>query len=300
MGTTNAVEDSLVQLPSHPCDPVLLTADLPVQVIEAPSGWISINWGEIWRYRELLYFLVWRDVKVRYKQTALGIAWAILQPLATMLIFTLFFGRWVGLEQKTGGVPYPIHVYMGLLLWTFFANAISGSGASVVGNANLITKIYFPRLIIPLAAVGAGLVDLATAFPILLGMMVVYGTPLSWQLLLAPMMVVGTVLAAAGVGTLLAALTVAYRDFRYTVPFLVQVWMFVTPVIYPTAVAPARWRWLLFLNPMTGLIEGFRAAFLALPINWSHIALSLAASLLMFLFGASYFRRVERQFADVI
>src|SRR5262249_42889275 len=186
-----------------------------VQVIRPSRGWVGINWAEIWRYRELLYFLTWRDVKIRYKQTVLGAAWAILQPFMTMIVFSLIFGRMAGLGTKTGGVPYPIYVYAGLLPWTFFANAIATSGNSLVGSANLITKVYFPRLIVPLAFVGAGLVDLGVSFLVLLGMMFFYRTPISGQLALIPLFLAGTILAATGVGTLLSALTVAYRDFRY-------------------------------------------------------------------------------------
>lgn len=276
------------------------TLDLPLQVIEPVRGWVKIDWKELWRYRELLYFLTWRDVKVRYKQTVLGAAWAILQPFMTMVVFSLFFGRLAGLGQKTGGVPYPIYVYAGLLPWTFFANSLTNSGQSVVGSSNLITKVYFPRLVIPLAAVGAGLVDLCVAFSVLLGMMAFYHTPLSWQLLLVPLFLVGTILAATGVGALLSALTVAYRDFRYVVPFLVQLWMFATPVIYPPTIVPEKWRWALSLNPMAGLIEGFRGAFLGKPLPWEHILLSLGVSLVLFLGGAAYFRKVERDFADII
>jgi homopolymeric O-antigen transport system permease protein len=272
----------------------------PAQTIEPSSGWVQIDWGEIWRYRELLCFLTWRDVKIRYKQTVLGAAWAILQPFMTMVVFSLFFGRLAGLGNRTGGVPYPIYVYAGLLPWTFFANSITNSGNSLVGSSNLITKVYFPRLIIPLAAVGAGLVDLGVSFAVLLGMMAYYGTPLSWQLLLVPLFLLGTLLAATGVGTLLSALTVAYRDFRYVVPFMVQLWMFATPVIYPSSIIPKQWHWLLSLNPMAGLIDGFRAAFLARPLDWPHIGLSLAVAAALFFCGAAYFRSTERRFADII
>ncbi len=274
--------------------------DLPELVIEPPSGWIAINWSEIWRYRELLYFLTWRDVKIRYKQTALGAAWAILQPVMTMIVFSLFFGKLAGLGDKTGGVPYPIYVYAGLLPWTFFANSIGNCGNSLVGSSNLITKVYFPRLIIPIAAVGAGLVDLAVSFTVLLGLMVYYGIAPSAQILFVPLFLAGTVLCATGVGTLLSALTVAYRDFRYVVPFMVQLWMFITPVIYPSSVVPEQYRWLLALNPMSGLIEGFRAAFLNRPLDWPHIGVSLCIALLAFIAGATYFRSVERRFADII
>jgi lipopolysaccharide transport system permease protein len=261
---------------------------------------VGINWKEIWRYRELLYFLTWRDIKIRYKQTVLGAAWALLQPVLTMLVFTIFFGHLAGLAAKTGGVPYPIYVYVGLLPWTFFANALTNSSSSLVGSSNLITKVYFPRLIIPLAAVGAGLMDLAISLAVLLGMMIFFHTVISWHLVLVPLLLLGTSLAATGVGTFLSALTVYYRDFRYVVPFMVQTWMFVTPVIYPSSLVPARWRWLLSLNPMAGLIDGFRAAFLARPLVWSQVGLSLAVSAVLFVTAASYFRKVERGFADVI
>jgi lipopolysaccharide transport system permease protein len=277
-----------------------LTVEPMVQVIRPRTGWSGVDWPELWRYRELLYFLTWRDVKIRYKQTVLGAAWAILQPLMSMVVFSLFFGRLAGLDHRTGGVPYPIYIYAGLLPWTFFANSNTNSGNSLVGNSNLITKVYFPRLIIPLAAVGAGLADLAVSFLVLIGMMLYYGTGFSWQLLLVPVFLVGTVLTATGVGTLLAALTVAYRDFRYVVPFMVQIWMFVTPVIYPSSIVPIKWRWLLALNPMAGLIDGFRGAFLARPLPWPQVGLSLALSVIVFLSGAAYFRKVERQFADII
>jgi homopolymeric O-antigen transport system permease protein len=271
-----------------------------LQVIKPHSGWTGINWLEVWRYRELLYFLTCRDVKVRYKQAALGAAWAILQPFLTMIVFSLFFGRLAGLEQRTGGVPYPIFNFAAMVPWTFFANSIANSSNSLVGNSNFITKIYFPRLLIPLAAVGAGLVDLAVSFGVLLALMFYYGVTLSLQLALLPVLLVGTILVATGVGTLLSALTVAYRDFRYVVPFMIQLWMFVTPVIYPSTLVPDRWRPLLALNPMVGLIDGFRSAFLARPLDWTQISVSLALSALLFLGGAIYFRSVERRFADII
>lgn len=271
-----------------------------VYVIEPRRGWARLDVGELWRYRELLYFLTWRDIKIRYKQTVLGAAWAILQPLLTMVVFSVFFGHLAGLGAKTQGVPYPIFVYAGLLPWTFFANAITAGSNSLVGSANLVTKVYFPRLIIPLASVGAGLVDLAVSFLVLLGMIAYYGTPLSWQWMLLPILIAGILLAATGVGTLLSALTVTYRDFRYVVPFLVQIWMFVTPVIYPPTIVPERWRWLLALNPMAGLIDGFRAALLASPLDGRQVGISLAAAALLFLAGTGYMRSAERRFADII
>jgi lipopolysaccharide transport system permease protein len=268
-------------------------------IIEASKP-LGIPWGELWAYRELLYFLTVRDIKIRYKQTVLGAAWAVLQPVMTMVVFSVFFGHLAGMDSRTGGVPYPIYVYIGLLPWTFFANALANCGNSVVGSTNLITKVYFPRLIIPFASVGVGLVDLAISFSVLAAMMVFYHVGVSWNLLLVPLFLFGTTLAAIGVGTLLSALTVAFRDFRYVVPFAVQLWMFVTPVIYPSNLIPAKWRWVQALNPMAGLIDGFRSAFLNRPFDWLHIGISVLVSMALFLYGITYFRSVERRFADII
>jgi lipopolysaccharide transport system permease protein len=272
----------------------------PVTVIERRAGWGWRELAELWRYRELLYFLVWRDVKVRYKQTTLGAAWAVLQPLATMVVFSLFFGRMAGVP--TGGLPYPLFVLAGVLPWFFFANAVASAGQSVVGNQNLVTKVYFPRLIIPMGAVGAGLVDFAVSFALLLGLMLYYGVAPGWGFLLLPLLSLGLVVAALGVGTLLSALTVAYRDFRHVVPFLVQLWMFATPSVYmqgdavvgPTGAA------LLPLNPAYGLIANFRAAALGLDLDAYSLAVSGGVSLAVLALGCLYFRRVERSFADII
>jgi lipopolysaccharide transport system permease protein len=272
----------------------------PVTVIERRSGWSAVDLGELWRYRELLFFMVWRDVKVRYKQAVLGVAWAILQPLASMVVFSVFLGRMAGVA---GSVEhYGLYVFTGMLPWAFFANAITAAGASVVGNQNLVTKVYFPRLIIPLGAVGAGLVDFAIGSGMLLLMMLWYGVLPGWAALLAPLIVLGLVLAALGVGTLLAALTVAYRDFRHAVPFAVQLWMFATPVIYLPAdmVAGPLGQKLLPLNPAHGLILNFRQALLGGPLDGYALAVSGAVSVLLLVVGAFYFRRVERGFADII
>jgi lipopolysaccharide transport system permease protein len=272
----------------------------PILVIEPIPGWRLIDLGELWRYRELLFFLTWRDVKIRYKQTILGAGWAVLQPLATMLVFSLFFDRAAG--DASSPVPYSLFVLAGLVPWMFFANAIASAGQSVVGSQNLVTKVYFPRLIIPMGAVGAGLVDLAIAFGLLLVMMAWHGTAPGWSFGLVPLVTLGLVVAALGVGTLLSALTVAYRDFRHVVPFLVQLWMFATPCIYLQAgsEATSRLGYLLPLNPAYGLIANFRRSMLGGAIDWYSLAVSGGVGVVLFLVGCLYFRRVERDFADII
>jgi lipopolysaccharide transport system permease protein len=269
-------------------------------VIERRPGWRLLDLAELWRFRELLFFLTWRDVKVRYKQTALGAAWAVLQPLATMAVFTAFLGQLAGVPS--GGVAYPLFVFAGLIPWTFFANAVGASGQSVVGNQNLVTKVYFPRLLIPMSAVAAGLVDFLIAFGMLLVLMLWYGVLPGWGLLLVPLLTAGLGVAALGVGTLLAALTVAYRDFRYVVTFLVQLWMFATPTIYmqADAVLGPKALALLPLNPAYGLITNFRQAVLGGALDWYALAVSGAVSVLLLVLGCLYFRRVERTFADII
>jgi lipopolysaccharide transport system permease protein len=269
-------------------------------VIERRPGWQLVNWAELWRFRELLFFLTWRDVKVRYKQTALGAAWAVLQPLATMAVFAVFLGQLASVPS--GGVAYPLFVFAGLLPWTFFANALASSGQSVVGNQNLVTKVYFPRLLIPMSAVGAGLVDFLIAFGMLLVLMAWYAVPPGWGIFLVPVLALGLVVAALGFGTLLAALTVAYRDFRYVVPFLVQLWMFATPTIYmqADAVIGPTGQAFLPLNPAYGLITNFRQAMLGGALDLYALAVSGAVSVLLLVVGCLYFRRVERHFADII
>jgi lipopolysaccharide transport system permease protein len=280
--------------------PAARTDDPPVTVIEPRPGWQFVNVAELWRYRELLGFLVWRDIKVRYKQTVLGAAWAVIQPLTVMVVFTLFLGRLAALPS--GDLPYPLFVFAGLLPWTFFANAVTTSSQSVVGSQNLVTKVYFPRLIIPLSAVGVGLVDLGIASGMLLVMLLGYGVLPGWGLLLVPVLVLGLVVAAVGVGTLLAALTVAYRDFRHAVPFLVQVWMFATACIYleADAVVGPRWQAVLPLNPVYGLVSNFRQAVTGGPLDLYALGVSGAVSVALLVVGCAYFRRVERSFADII
>jgi lipopolysaccharide transport system permease protein len=280
------------------------SADLQLIVIEPQAEWQFIDLKELWRFRELLYSLTWRDISVRYKQSVLGVAWAILQPLATMIVFSLFFGR-IG-RMPSGGHPYPIFVLAGLLPWFFFANGLSAASQSVIGNQNLITKIYFPRLLIPMGAVAAGLVDFAISSALLAVAMAIYGILPGVQALLLPVVVCGLVAAAFGIGVLLSALTVKYRDFRHIVPFMVQLWMFMTPAIYMDggeSFGPTL-RALLPLNPVYGLIVklivNFRAAALGSQLDLYALAVSGAASVVLLIFGCWYFRRVERSFADVI
>jgi lipopolysaccharide transport system permease protein len=272
--------------------------DEPLVTIEPNKDWSAIELRDLWAFRELLYFLTWRDVKVRYKQTELGIAWAIIQPLLTMLIFTIFFGRLAGVPSDN--IPYPIFAYAGLLPWTFFANAIGNSGNSLVGNANLITKVYFPRVIIPGAAVMAGLVDFAIAFVILILLMIYYGVMVTWSVLMFPLLVVLTTLLALGLGMWLSALNVKYRDVRFALPFLIQLWMFVSPVIYPASFLPAKLRWLLSLNPMTGIIEGYRSSLFGHHFNWIALAVSTAITFGVLVYSSIAFRRMERSFADIV
>jgi lipopolysaccharide transport system permease protein len=270
----------------------------PLVLIKPTTAHSALNLRDVWAYRELFYFLSWRDVKVRYKQTALGATWAILQPLLMMLIFTLFFGRLAGMPSDN--IPYPIFAYAGLLPWTFFANATGNSGNSIVGSANLITKVYFPRMIIPGAAVGAGLVDLLLSFTLLAPLMFYYGVPLRLSvLMLAPLVVLLTLLAL-GTGMWMSALNVKYRDVRFALPFLIQLWMFASPVIYPLSNIPVRWQWVLALNPMTGIIQGFRSALFGLPFNWLALLLSAVTTFAVLVFAAYSFRRMEKNFADIV
>jgi lipopolysaccharide transport system permease protein len=269
--------------------------DEPLFVVESRKSGVRVNFKELWAYRELFYFLTWRDVKVRYKQTALGAAWAILQPLMLMLIFTFFFGRLAGI--KSGDVPYPIFAYAGLLPWTFFANSVTNSGNSLIGSTHLITKVYFPRMIIPAAAVAAGLVDLSIAFVLLLILMFYYHIGLHAQMLLLPLLVLLATTLAVGVGMWMSALNVKYRDVRHALPFTMQVWMFASPVIYPV---PGQWRWLLALNPMTGIIQGFRSALFGHPFDWAALGLTVIITSLVLVCAILAFNRMEKGFADII
>jgi lipopolysaccharide transport system permease protein len=247
----------------------------------------------------LLYFLIWRDVKVRYKQTLLGVLWVIIQPVFTTLIFTLFFGVLAGVPSED--VPYPVFVFAGLLPWLFFSNAVTQSSNSLVGSANLITKVYFPRLMIPCAAVGAGLVDFLIAFFVLLAMMLYYSVAFTWNILMLPALILLVTLFALGVGMWLSALNVKYRDVRHATPFILQMWMFASPVIYPPTFVPEKWRWMLTLNPMTGIIDGFRSAILGRKgFNWNELTVSIAITLALLIYSAYAFKRMEKSFADLI
>ncbi len=270
-----------------------------ITIIEPRKGWASIDSREIWNYRELLYFLTKRDIKVRYKQTVLGGLWAVIQPAFTMLVFTLFFGRLA--KMPSDGIPYPIFVYAGLLPWTYFANAVSASGNSLVGSANLITKVYFPRLIVPASAALAGLLDFFIALFVLAALMAYYRFIPGAAILLFPVLVALTFLCAVGVGLWLSALNVQYRDIRYAIPFLIQIWMFVSPVIYPVSLVKERYQWLLAINPMGGVIHAYRASLLGhQSVDWQLLGLSTLIILALFLGGLGYFKRMERTFADIV
>jgi homopolymeric O-antigen transport system permease protein len=271
----------------------------PLVVIEPAKSWSPIDWADIFAHRELLYFLAWRDLKVRYKQTVLGVAWAILQPIFMMLIFTLLFGRLAGLSSKLS-VPYPLFALAGLVPWTFFATAVSTGGNSVVSNTNLITKVYFPRILIPIASVAAAFVDFAMSFVVLSAMMLYYRVGPRSGILMIPPLVLLTFLFALGVGMLFAALNVKYRDMRFVLPFLIQLWLFVSAVIVPMSVLPQKWRWAIALNPMSGIIEGYRAALFGQPFDWKALGVAAAITCAVLVYSAYSFRRMEKNFADVI
>jgi lipopolysaccharide transport system permease protein len=270
----------------------------PVVLIEANRRWAALDFAALWQYRELFYFLMWRDVKVRYKQTMFGVLWAILQPLVTMLIFTYFFGKLA--RVPADGIPYPLFFYAGLVLWTFFSNAVSNAANSLLGNTNLITKVYFPRIIIPGATVGAGLLDFAIAAALLVVLLFAYRFPLTvGDLLLLPLVLLVTLLAFA-VGVLLAALNVRYRDVRYALPFLINIWMFVSPIIYPSSLVPEEWRWVLALNPVTGIVEAFRASLFERPVAWGPLAYSAGFTIVLLGVASLVFQQMERYFAEDI
>jgi lipopolysaccharide transport system permease protein len=286
-----------------------LTQPVPeeVTILRPSRGWSALNLGDLWRYRELVYFMIWRDIKVRYKQTALGAAWAIIQPFFTMVVFTLFFGKLA--KVPSDNMPYPIFSYAGLLPWGLFTKALSDAGRSMISNRSMITKIYFPRLVIPIASVLAGVVDFAIAIIVLFGMMIYYNSLPAGNYHVAPTAAVWTLplflllalVTALGVGLWLSALNVIYRDVNYVLPFITQFWLFITPIAYPSSMIPAKWRLLYALNPMTGVVEGFRWALLGTETApGPMLAVSSVIAIMVLISGLFYFRRMERTFADQI
>ena len=272
---------------------------LPIFSIDPPKSWTSIELRELWDYRELLYFLTWRDIKVRYKQTALGAAWAVIQPFFMMVVFSLFFGKLAGIPSD--GIPYPVFAFCGLLPWQLFAHALTESSNSLVGNQNLITKVYFPRLVVPIAAVLGGVLDFAIAFVILLAMMFYFSIVPGWAIVTLPLFIVLAITTALAAGLWLSALNVKYRDVRYTMNFLVQFWLLATPVAYPSSLIPAQWRWAYGLNPMAGVVEGFRWALLGkTDPPGALLGVSIAVVVLLLIGGLYYFRKMEQEFADVV
>jgi lipopolysaccharide transport system permease protein len=268
-------------------------------VIEPSSPWRTIDLGEVWRYRELLYFFVWRDVKVRYKQTTLGVVWAILQPLFAMLIFAFVFGRVA--RFPSDGIPYSLFSYAGLLPWTLFANAVTSGGLSIVGSSHLVSKIYFPRVLTPLAAVSTGAVDFLFAALMLIPLMALHRTvPSAAALLWVPFVLLVEMLLSFGVAIWLSALVANYRDLRHVIPFLVQIWLFATPVVYPLSMMPKKWQWVLALNPMTGVVEAFRRSLFGRPVDAMPLLWAALLAVVLILTGSVYFRRMERVVADVL
>jgi lipopolysaccharide transport system permease protein len=284
---------------SSPLEPITAKGEVSTFIISPADRWSAIGLKELWEYRELLYFLTWRDIKVRYKQTALGAAWAVIQPVFMMMVFSLFFGRLA--KVPSDGIPYPIFTFCALLPWQLFAHALTESSNSLVANERLITKVYFPRLVVPISAVLGGLVDFGIAFIILLGLMFYYGITPTWAVVTLPGFLLLAIMTALGVGLWLSALNVQYRDVRYTINFMIQFWLFATPVAYSSSIVPERWRALYGLNPMVGVVEGFRWALLG---KQEPSRAMLAASVLVVVFliagGLYYFRRMEQQFADVV
>jgi lipopolysaccharide transport system permease protein len=271
-----------------------------VTIVRPRKGWVALNLPDLWHYRELLYFLVWRNIKVRYKQTLLGASWALIQPLATMVVFSVFFGKLA--KVPSDGVPYPLFAYCGLLPWQLFSYAMTESSNSVVSNQQLITKVYFPRLVIPVSAVISGLVDFSISFSLLLLMMPFYGVMPTVRILVLPLFILFAIATALAIGLWLSALNVEYRDVRYTIPFLTQFWLLITPVAYPSSLVPAKWRALMGLNPMAGVVEGFRWALLGNSSSGSGALMMVSVVIVIALLfgGIVYFRRMETTFADLV
>jgi lipopolysaccharide transport system permease protein len=299
-GISQDLPDSSEKLGLHAVEDVLpapAKVRSPALIIEG-NRWVGPDLRELWAHRELFLFLAWRDIKVRYKQTALGASWAILQPLISMVVFTMLFGRLARVPSE--GQPYAIFSYAGLLPWNFFTNALTNSSNSLVGSQNLITKVYFPRILVPTAAVGAAVVDIAIASTMLLAIMPIYGVGFHTSLLMLVPLILLTALTASALGIWTAALNVKYRDIRYALPFVIQLLMFLTPVIYPISFLPERWRWLLRLNPLSGIIEGFRDAVFGRPFNWTGLGISVLISLILLLAAVLTFSRMEDEFADIV
>ncbi len=276
-----------------------MPSDTPIVIVRPSKGWVSLKLDELWEYRELLYFLTWRDLKVRYKQTVLGAAWAIIQPFFTMVVFSLFFGKLAKIPSD--GIPYPIFAYAALVPWTFFANGLNNSSNSLVGSANLIKKVYFPRLVVPISSVISGGLDFVLAFIVLLGMMLFYGIFPTVNIIWLPFLLLLTFITSLGTGLWLSALNVQFRDVRYTMPFLTQFWLFATPIAYPSSLLSEPWRTLYGINPMVGVVEGFRWALLGTDTAPGPIMIvSSLVALALLIGGAYYFRRLEKSFADVV
>jgi len=270
----------------------------PVTIIKPRSGKYSFTFSEVWQYRELLLALSLRDIKVRYKQTVMGVTWAVIQPVATMVIFSIVFGRLAKIPSD--GFPYPVFVFSGLLAWNFFQAAVANGGVSLLGAGSMISKVYFPRIIIPLASIGVSVIDFLIALIILFLLMLIYSVPITGQIFLLPFFFAGLMFLVIGVSSWLSAVTVVYRDFRFVIPFVLQICLYLTPVIYPVSFIPKNWQWVLYLNPMFGWVEGIRSSILGLPIQWGAVASSLFLTLFFVMLGAKYFAKAERRFADVI
>lgn len=284
--------------PESRSSPAAILPEEPLVTIEPSRSWIGINLRDLWLYRELLFFITWRDVKVRYRQTALGIFWVVLQPLLTTIIFTLFLGNLA--RVPSDDIPYPVFVYAGLLPWTFFASGVTSGSVSLVGSAHLITKVYFPRMIIPAAAVGGRLVDFAIAFLVFVGMMIYYNIIITQSVLMLPVLAVMVTLLTFGVGMWTSAMNVKYRDVGVAIPVLIQLWMFASPVVYPSSLVPTAWKRIYAINPVVGIIDGFRAACFAREFDWVSLAISTLVTLILLAYGAYTFRRMEKDFADAI
>ncbi|MGI9106616.1 MAG: ABC transporter permease [Pyrinomonadaceae bacterium] len=294
---TTEIQTPIHQAEARPVSPSLLP-EKPVVINDANAASTAFNLHDIWTHRELLYFLTWRDIKVKYKQTAMGAAWAIIQPLFMVIVFAVFFGIFMGIP--TDGMPFIIFFYCGMVAWVFFSNSIFMCSGSLISNTNLITKIYFPRTIIPVAAIGAGLPDLLIAVVILIGMMFYYKITLTWYILMLPLMLLLTIWMATAFGVWLAALTVRYRDIRHALSFVLQMWMFLTPIMYPLSVVPEKWHWAMYLNPMTGIVEGIRSSITGRGFNWLALEFSVVIAVLALAASIFAFRRLDKSFADLL